>query len=263
MILTWWLDQPIWFIFASLAVLYYGASLAFVALTLFRGTRPAMLWLGTGMVPTYFTAVSVLLALLTGFVASDAWERQREANRVVQTERANIRALHDLSIAASADMGGVRKAVAEYLTALVDDEWPRMAVGASSPEASDRLSRLLESVAAASNSAQSGTVTHAALLNAAMALRAARGDRLALSEAHGDETKWLTLLVLSVLTLTAIALVHLDKPGSQASALVIFSTAMVTTLGLIALHERPFDGPLAIGPDHLQTALAARVPATH
>ena len=58
-----------------------------------------MVRLGAGMVPTYFTAIATLLALLTGFVANDAWERQRSASRVLQAERANALAVYDLSLA--------------------------------------------------------------------------------------------------------------------------------------------------------------------
>lgn len=55
----------------------------------------------------------------------------------------------------------------------------------------------------------------------------------------------------------AIGLVHLERPWAQAATLLMFSIAMVTTLGVIALHERPFDGPLAIGPESIRAARLA------
>ncbi len=79
-----------------------------------------------------------------------------------------------------------------------------------------------------------------------MGLRTARGERLALSDAQSDQSKWLTLMVLAGLTLLAIGLVHLERPMAQATALTLFCLAMVTTLGVVALHERPFDGPMAM-----------------
>jgi len=90
-----------------------------------------------------------------------------------------------------------------------------------------------------------------------MQLRSARSERLALSAARSDESKWLTLLVLAVLTLTAIALVHAERPFAQATTLFLFSAAMVTTLGVVALHERPFDGPLALSSEPIRLARAA------
>lgn len=258
MILGMWLDQPVWLMFAILAVPFLGVCGLLWLLTVWRRSRPLMLSLGTGIVAPYFNAISVLLALMTGFVANDAWERQRQASRVVQVERANARAVHDLSIATVSDMRGIRDALAAYLDAVVGEEWKTMAEeGRSSPQAGAALARLLQAVADPRVGTGAGLPAQSALLDAVMALRSARGERLALADTQGDGTKWLTLLVLAGLTLVALALIHLEKPRAQASALLLFATAMISTLGLIGLHERPFDGPLALGPDALRAARAA------
>ena len=257
MILGLWLDQPIWAMFAWLAAPFAALSLALCLVSGLRFTRPGVLWASRGIVAPYFSAISVLLALLTGFVANDAWERQRAAARVVQAERADARAVHDLSLASVSDMRNIRSALQAYLDAVVQEEWPRMGEGSYSPEASRRLGLLLEAVAAPVIATEAGPATHSALLSAAMALRAARGERLALSDASSDETKWLVLLILAGLTLTALSLVHAERLPAQATSLILFSVAMVATLGLVALHERPFDGPLALSAEPLRIALAA------
>lgn len=251
-----WLDQPVWAIFALLAVPFAALSAALWLVTTRRRTRPALRRLGAGLVPTYFTALSTLLALLTGFVANDAWERQRAASRALQAERADALAVHDLSLASASDMRDIRAALADYLDVVIELEWPRMSAGGSAPEAGRGLRRLLEAVADPKVTAAAGAPTHAALLAAAMALRADRGDRLALSHGASDETKWLTLLILAALTLTALGFVHVEDPAAQATVLATFTVAMVSTLGLIALHERPFDGPLAMSAEPLRIARA-------
>lgn len=260
MILGYWLDQPVWLIFGLLAAIFVAAILALCLLSNLRATRPGMLRLGTGIVAPFFGSVSVLLALLTGFVANDAWERQRQASRVVQAERTNVLAVHDLSVAAAPDMADLRAALVSYVDALIEDEWPKMSEGASSLRAAEALGRLMQVVADPKNGVEAGVVTQAALLDAVMTLRTARGERLALSDAQGDQSKWLTLLVLAGLTLVAIGLVHMEKPWAQATTLVVFSTAIVTTLGVVALHERPFDGPFALQPTPLHAARAAMEP---
>ena len=58
----------------------------------------------------------------------------------------------------------------------------------------------------------------------------------------------------------ALGLVHLERPGARITALTLFSLAVVTTLVLIAVHERPFDGPLALSPEPLRIARLA-IPA--
>jgi len=257
MILGLWLDRPVWLMFALLALPFLGLCAVLSSLTVWRRSRPLMQGLGTGIVAPYFNAISVLLSLLTGFVANDAWERQRQASRVVQAERANARAVYDLSIATASDMAGIRAALADYLDAVIGEEWAAMAErGGSSERAGAALTRLLQAVADPRVGPEAGPAAQSTLLDAVMTLRSARGDRLSLAQAKDDETKWLTLLVLAGLTLVALALIHVEKPRAQATVLLLFATAMVSTLGLIALHERPFDGPRALGPDALRAARA-------
>lgn len=264
MVLTFWLDQPVWLMFVLLALPFLAVSALLWGLSAWRRSRPLVLSLGTGIVAPYFSAISVLLALLTGFVANDAWERQRAASRVVQSERANARTIYDFSIATASDMREIRHALVDYIDAVVGEEWPAMAVSAGpATPASAALARLLKAAADPKTGTEAGLSAQSTLLDAVMNLRAARGERLALADAKGDETKWLTLLVLAGLTLVALALVHVEKSRAQATVLVLFSCAMISTLGLIALHERPFDGPFALTPDALRGARAAMdVPQT-
>lgn len=258
MILGYWLDQPVWLMFAVLAGGLLAVCLFLSLLSILPWTRPGIRIVATGIAPTYIGVVAVLLALLTGFVANDAWERQRQAGRVVQSERSHALAIHDLSIAAAPDMSGLRGLLSAYLDTVVREEWPSMsATGAPSPEAGRALGRLLQAAADPRIASEAGEAIHAALLEAVMQLRSARSERLALSAVRSDESKWLTLLVLAALTLTSIALVHWERPPAQAATLLLFSAAMVVTLGVIGLHERPFDGPLAMSPEPIRLARAA------
>ena len=56
------------------------------------------------------------------------------------------------------------------------------------------------------------------------------------------------LLLLALITQLAIAVVHLENPRSQAAALFIFTLAAVSLLGLLAIHEAPFEPPVFVPP---------------
>nr|WP_282103704.1 DUF4239 domain-containing protein [Methylobacterium sp. 37f] len=254
--MSYWLDQPVWLIFTLLAAIFAVCGAVITLLSVSSGTRPGITKLGLGLVAPYFSAISVMLALLTGFVANDAWERQRQASKIVQSEKMNLLAVEDLSIATASDMTEIRARLRTYTNALIDDEWPKMAELESSRPAGEALGRLLQAVADPRHTTEAGAAAHSALLDAVMNLRAARGDRLSLSEAHGDQSKWLTLMVLALLTLLSIGLIHVDKPVPQAVAMILFAIATVTTLGVIALHERPFDGPMPVSAAPLEAARA-------
>lgn len=209
-----------------------------------------------GVVPTFFSSVAILFALLTGFLANDVWERHRQAARSVSAERDSILALTTLGVATVADMAPLQAALHTYVTAVVNDEWPRMTDQQHSVAAEAALGDVLRAVADPTLSMTAGSVAHAAMLRLALDIRAARNDRLAISGAEYDQVKWATVLALVLFTQFAIAVVHLEHPRSQIVALGTFTSAVVLTLGLLAVRERPFDGANPISPRPLHDLLS-------
>jgi hypothetical protein len=64
-----------------------------------------------GVVAPYAGVLAVLFSLLTGFLANDVWERERQAERAVVVERDGLLAAHELSAPTTADMAGLREAL--------------------------------------------------------------------------------------------------------------------------------------------------------
>ena len=61
------------------------------------------------------------------------------------------------------------------------------------------------------------------------------------------------MLVLGMITLVAIALVHLEHPRRAfVTALVVFGTAATVVIGLIAMQEDPFRGAFRISPGPIE-----------
>jgi len=251
--LDWWLDQPIWAIFAILTGAFTTSGLLLYCLTYAPPFRSFALSF-SGVVAPFFGSLSVLLALLTGFVASDTWERQKQASRVLQSESDHVLGVFDLSIAASPDMSKIRRALATYVNSVLKDEFPAMARSETSSDTAAALAYLLQEVAQPRIAEEAGSATQAALLSSVLKIRSDRGERLSLNLHRTDDTKWLVLIILGFITQIALAIVHLDKPRAQIAALGIFTMGLVSTLGLIAVHQWPFDGPAAIRPWALEAA---------
>jgi hypothetical protein len=68
-------------------------------------------------------------------------------------------------------------------------------------------------------------------------------------------TKWVAVLLLALITQIAIAAVHLEKPRPQLAALLIFTVAAVSILGLLAVHEAPFEPPVFVPPGPIADVL--------
>jgi len=242
-----WLNMYPTGLFLSLVVLYFGTTLLLAVLTFCSPFKKATQSL-TGVVAPFFSAVAILFALLTGFLANDVSERGRQAYRSVQTEAGELRNLHTLSIAAASDMRTIRVALKAYVTSVVSEEWPAMDAMRTSPPTIAAYDDLLREVSNPALARGSGNAVHAALLNSALRIGTARNDRLALSADHTNDLKWLVVIALGLITQIAIALVHLDKPRAFVASLVVFSTAVVVALGIIAMQEYPFDGSFQVSP---------------
>lgn len=258
--LGFWLEQPIWLMFLILAAGFLLVVALIHAASFSPWTRGHATRL-EGVAASYFSAPAVLLALLTGFVANDTWERQRQASRVVQSESDDVLAVQDLAVAAASDTTAIRRALRLYVQAVVTDEWPRMAQGRASGNAADALGALLREVADPRIATEAGAPAQSALLGSVLRIRGDRGERLSINQHRVDDTKWLALLILGVLTQMAIGIVHLDRPRAQLAALAIFTAGLISTLGLVAVHEWPFDGPAAIRPTALEAA-SSRIAAS-
>ena len=202
----------------------------------------------------------MLFALFTGFLGNDVWERQRQAHRAVHMEQDALMAIATLGQATTPD-AAIQSALRTYVTAVIQDEWPRMADQEESMKAAEALDGLLRAVARPDPATLSATASHAALLDLTLRVRTARNDRLSISDAEYDGTKWATVLVLALLTQIGISSVQLDRPRPQALALAVFTTAAIVTLGLLASRERPFDGASPISPAAFVAVLKALPPS--
>ncbi len=246
-----WLDWPAAGMFAVLVVLYgaTGAGLFWLSYGAQVGPRMRRL---EGVVAPFFGAVAILFALLTGFLASDIADRNRQATRAVQTEAGELRNVFTLSVASASDMRSIRAAWADYVKAAIKDDWPAMEDGRQAASASAAYDALLREVSDPKIATEAGAAVHAALLSAAVRVGTARSERLAIASDRTNDIKWAVVLLLGVMTQVAIGLVHLQKRNAHLAALTVFSIAVVIALGLIGLQERPFAGQVHVEPGPLQ-----------
>ena len=249
-----WLDLPTAGIFAVLTVLYAVTAAAIVWLTYGAPLGPRVRKLD-GVVAPYFGSVGLLLALLTGFLAGDIADRNRQAARAVQAEVAELRNVFTLSVASASDMRDIRAAWARYVSAVARDEWPAMADGRSAASAAAAYDDLLREVSDPKNVTQPGAPVQSALLTATVRVGTARSERLALASDSTSELRWELVLILGVMTQIAIGLVHLQRRNAQIAALAVFSVSVVIALGLIGLQEYPFAGNVQIHPTAYQNLL--------
>lgn len=243
-----WLDLPSFGIFATLTLLYFGTALALAAVT-FCSPLTGPIKSLSGVVAPFFSSVAILFGLLTGFLANDIGDRNRQAVRAVQTEVGELRNIYTLSVASASDMSAIRVALKAYVNSTIHDEWPSIVHGETSPRTEAAYDSLLREISDPAITRDASAAVHAALLSAAIRVGTARNDRHSLSVDHTNTLKWSTVLLLGLITQIALALVHLERPRAMLAALTVFSSSAVVALGLIALQEYPFEGAFQVSPE--------------
>jgi len=254
---TAWLALPVVAIFASLLAFYLGAAVLIGWLS-FRSRLSGQILSLKGVVAPFFTSTAVVFGLLIAFLSNDIWERNRQAERIVFTESDTLIGLYSLSAASGSDNQSLRSAIRGYVSAVVEDEWPRLAVQQRSVRTDSALNALLREVAQPAN-AKDASVQRT-MLDMVLRVRAAHEGRIALSDDRTVVAKWAAVLLLALITQIAIAVVHLEKPRPQMAALCIFTVAAVLVLGLLAIHEAPFQPPVFVPPGPIGDVLR-QVPA--
>ena len=249
---TAWLALPVPLLFASLFAFYLATATLFVWLS-FRSPFSARIQSLKGVVAPFFGSVGIIFGLLTAFLSNDIWDRNKQAERVVLTESDTLIALYSLGLASGADSTGLRASIRSYASAIVEDEWPRLKTHERSTRTDAALNALLREVALPGSIKDTGV--QRTMLDMVLKIRTAHEDRLELANDRTAVTKWGAVLLLALITQLALAVVHLDKPRPQATALFIFTLAAVSLLGLLAIHEAPFEPPVFIPPGPITDVL--------
>ena len=247
-----WLAWPVPAVFASLFFAYLSIAAILCWLSFHSPASPFIQTL-KGVVAPFFSSTAVIFGLLIAFLANDIWDRNKQAERIVAIESETLIALYSLSAASGVDHPGLRAAIRAYVVAVIDDEWPRLALQQRSSKADGAMNALLQQVALPT--AVKDASVQRTMLDMALKVHTAHEDRIALANDRTVATKWLAVLLLAFITQVSIAVVHLDQPRPQMAALVIFTVAAVLLLGLLAVHEAPFEPPVFVPPGPIADVL--------
>ncbi|RAU23214.1 hypothetical protein CU669_03390 [Paramagnetospirillum kuznetsovii] len=200
-----------------------------------------------GVSPPFLGVVGVLFALTLAFLANDTWNAHDRALNTVHQEADALRSIKALAVhLPPQSRAAVDKAVGDYARITVDEDWPLLAKRQSSKEASDRLDALLALLSGNDIAAATPAGAHALMLAQVTQVRAARGQRIALSQTHVNPLKWLGMAGLGFLTMISIAMVHVDQARAEILAVAIFAAAAAPTAAIVLVQGNPFQPPSVV-----------------
>jgi hypothetical protein len=245
----WLLTLPVlWMALVILGAIYLATWGIYLLVTMLAVDERARAFkaISPGMLPP----LSVVFALLVGFLAAQDWSDADRAHTAVNREAGALRSVVMLAHAFPGDPETrLRDLVRLHIQDAVTEEWPAMSRHAATLTlVPPRLDESLKLVLALDPQGNGQSTAQRELVLALETALDARRQRIILSESSMDWVKWAVLLLQAGLTLLAIAIVHSDNRIANRIILAIFATAVGVALVLIASHSRPFTGPLAVSP---------------
>ena len=238
-------------------VLVVCAATALVTLAIYvaatrlaaAGHRDAMSALSPGMLPP----MSLVFGLLVGFLAAGVWSNTSNAQQAVDQEAGALRSVDLLDRDfPTADQQRLDQLIRSYIEQAVNHEWPAMAhQNATLTVAPPQLAEALQVALALSADNPGRVVAQREIVTSLEAALDARRQRIIISGSAVNSAKWAGVIGLGVLTLIAIACVHCANQRTLAIALTLFASAIVVSLLMIGVQDRPFAGPYHVKPTPL------------
>jgi hypothetical protein len=235
-------------IFAATFVV--AAGILALVLALATGDRArAFKGVSAGLLPP----LGIIFGLLVAFVAAQVWGDVDRATAAVNREASALRAVVLLAKAFPGEPETrLRGFVSQYIREARDVEWPAMAVRrATLTMVPAPLAGALEAAVMLPATGPGQVAAQREIISALENAFDARRQRILVSRSEVNWVKWTALIIQALITLVAIAMVHSDNRSSAVLAIGLFATAMAVCVVLIAMHDRPFTGQLAVRPDAL------------
>jgi hypothetical protein len=203
-----------------------------------------------------YAVVSVLYALVLGFVLVVLWQNFEDCEDLVQREADALVGMH-LVVQGFPDAthDAVDQALTRYLRSTAEDEWPSMQQGASNPG----TRAALEALFAAARQIDTPTLREQALftriLDLLVTAESARRDRLADADGALPGIMWVHLFVGGLLTVGFTLFFGATNPRAQAAMTACLTASLCLVVWLCVALNHPFSGRVSVSSDALKEAL--------
>jgi hypothetical protein len=213
------------------------------------GQRDALTAVSPGMLPP----MALVFGLLIGFLAAGVWTNTSDAQQAVDNEASALRSvdLLDRDFPA-ADQRRLDLLIRSYIDQAVTHEWPAMARrNATLLAASPQMALALQVALGLPADGPGRVVAQREIVTSLEAALDARRQRILISQSTVNSAKWAGVIALGILTLIAIACVHAANRRTAAIAMTLWASAVVVSLLMIGVQDRPFAGPYHVQPTPL------------
>jgi hypothetical protein len=208
-----------------------------------------------------YAVLGVAYAVLLGLVLIAVWEKWEAAENITADEANELAGIFWFAHALPQPEGRhIQELVRSYERVVVEEEWPLMAQGRSSPEAWDTLDELRATILGLQppkGAKQTGydQMRYEEMLVQLHELGNARRERLLAAEQGLPPILWVVLLLGGVITVGFTYLFGLNN--TLVHLLMVAALAMIISMSLftVAALDYPFNGDIRIHPSAYENDL--------
>jgi hypothetical protein len=227
--------SPAWEL--ALSVIIPAALAILILLAEQRGPLAAPIQACKGLVPAYVPAIAVVFGLFAALLASDAWQKDTLARRILGDEVDAARVIAQFSRAAGID-GQVLPKLKAYLEASSKERHYTPGAEAARAVTEKAYEELLAVVL---RTPLADAASRATLIKGASDLKRAHDDRFYLAADRTVPIKWLAIVVFGALTQIALMLVHVGQRNHMRVVVGLFTVTFSACLIVVSIFDTPFD----------------------
>jgi hypothetical protein len=203
-----------------------------------------------------YAVLGVSYAVLLGLMLIAVWEQWNAAQDVASDEANELAGIFWFAHALPQPEGRhIQELARSYAQVVVDEEWPLMAQGRSSPEAWATLDELRATILGLDPPTGAQQVRYNQVLEQLHALGDARRERLLAANEGLATILWVVLIGGAVITIAFTYIFGLDN--TVVHTLMVAALAMILSLSLftVAALDYPFKGDVRIHPAAFEQVL--------
>jgi len=203
-----------------------------------------------------YAALYVMFGVTLGFSLFLVWQQYNVAQQTAEMEAATVEELHGIAGGfPEPQRGRVQELAVSYARVVVEEEWPLMRDGRTSPRAEALADDLRSSI----QDFEPGTQSEQALRSEALArlddLDEGRALRLLEVREGLPHMVWVVLVVGGVITVAFTFLFGMETGWLHMLAVAALTAIVTLILYTVASLEYPFDGNLRVQPDAFELVL--------
>jgi len=203
-----------------------------------------------------YAVLGIAYAVLLGLVVVAAWEQFQTARNTTEREASELAEVfwlgHKLP---EAEGHRLQELARSYARVVMDEEWPLIARGGSSPRAWELMDEIRLTIQNMNPDTEAEQVLYDQGLERVYDLADARRDRLLDAREGIPPILWVVLVVGAIVTVGFTYLFGLDDTTTHMLMVALLALIIGLILFTIGSLEYPFSGNVRLGPDAFELVL--------